>query len=246
MKKIVILSLCAAICVSAKAQSDTETAEPGKNIIKLNLPALALKNFSVQYERAVGKRISIAATMRYMPTGSVPLKSLIVDLADDAETERQLDNLNVGNFAVIPEIRFYLGKKGVFRGFYLGPFASIATYNTDLLYEFDDAGKTKTIPLSGNVSSFTGGLMIGAQWKLSKRLFLDWWILGPNYGTSSGDISGQQKLSDSEQQSLSNQLDGLDVPLTKFTYVVNDNGATVNFKGPWAGVRAGICIGINF
>jgi hypothetical protein len=181
-----------------------------------------------------------------MAEGKVPLKSTFVKLADDPDTERQLNNLNVGNMAVMPEVRFYLGKKGVFRGFYLGPFASIARYSADLLYEYDDAGSIKTIPLSGDVNSFTGGLMIGAQWKLSKRVYLDWWILGANYGTSKGDISGQQKLSASEQQSLRDELDELDVPLTKFTYVVNESGATVNFKGPWAGVRSGICIGINF
>lgn len=246
MKKIIFVSLLLATGNHIYAQSGSDVNQNGKNIIKLNLPALALKNFSVQYERAVGGKISVAATFRYMPDGKLPLKRIFVKLADDPETERQLNTMNVGNMAVMPELRFYVGKKGVFRGFYLGPFASIARYNADLLYEYDDAGTTKTIPLAGNVNSFTGGLMIGAQWKLNKILFLDWWILGANYGTSKGDITGQQKLSTSEQQSLRDGFDELDVPLTKFTYVVNDNGATVNFKGPWAGVRAGICIGINF
>jgi hypothetical protein len=246
MKKFLFVSLMLAAGNCLYAQSESDVSEPGKNIIKLNLPALALKNFSVQYERAIAKKISVAATFRYMAEGKVPLKSTFVKLADDPDTERQLNNLNVGNMAVMPEVRFYLGKKGVFRGFYLGPFASIARYSADLLYEYDDAGSIKTMPLSGDVNSFTGGLMIGAQWKLSKRVYLDWWILGANYGTSKGDISGQQKLSASEQQSLRDELDELDVPLTKFTYVVNESGATVNFKGPWAGVRSGICIGINF
>ncbi len=246
MKKNVLVSAFLVACTCANAQSYSDSVGSRKNILKVNLPALALKNFSVQYERAVAKKISVAATVRYMPDGAIPLKSTFIKLADDPATERQLNNLNVGNFAVMPELRFYLGKKGVFRGFYLGPFASIAKYNADLLFEYDDAGITKTIPLSGDVNSLTGGLMIGAQWKLSKVIFLDWWILGANYGTSKGDITGQQKLSTSEQQSLRDELDGLEVTLTKFTYVVNDNGATVNFKGPWAGVRAGICIGINF
>lgn len=228
------------------SQSENNRDESGKNILKMNLPALALKNFSVQYERAVSPKVSVAATFRYMPDGKVPLQSSIAKWADDPETERQLDNLNVGNIAVMPELRFYLGKRGVFRGFYLGPFASIARYNADLLYEYDDAGITKTIPLKGDVNSITGGLMLGAQWKLSKSIFLDWWILGANYGSSKGDINGQQKLSDSEQRSLRNGLDEIDIPLTKFTYIVNENGATVNFNGPWAGVRAGLCLGINF
>ncbi len=216
------------------------------NIIKLNLPALAFKTISVQYERAIAKKMTVAGTFRYMPEGSIPFKSSVIKLADDPDFERQLNNLEIGNMAFIPEVRFYVGKKGAFHGFYLAPFASIARYSTKLLFEFDDNGTTETIPLSGDVNAFTGGLMLGAQWKLGKAVYLDWWILGPNYGKSKGDITGKKSLSASEQQALRDELAGLDIPLTEFTYNVNANGATVNFDGPWAGVRSGICIGINF
>ena len=247
MKKLILLLFVLNFSFSVYAQDDNDEANIAKkNIIKLNLPALAFKNISVQYERAVAKKVSVAATMRYMPDGSIPFKSSIIKLADDPETERQLNNLKVGNFAVMPELRYYVGRKGAFHGFYVGPFASIARYNTSLLFEYDDALLTKTIPLKGNVNTFTGGLMLGAQWKLGKNIFLDWWILGANYGTSKGDIAGKKTLTPTEQQSLRNELANLDIPLTKFTYVVDGNGATVNFKGPWAGVRSGICIGFNF
>ena len=249
MKKLLLFMFLLNSC-SLFAQEiidvEDEEATDGKNVIKLNLPALAFKNITVQYERQIAKKITVAGTFRYMPKGSIPFKSSIIKMADDAEVERQLNNLEVGNFAVMPEVRFYLGKKGAFRGFYLAPFASIAKYDANLLLEYDDNGATKTIPLAGSVNSFTGGLMMGAQWKLSKALYLDWWIFGPNYGSSNGDISGQQKLSPSEQQSLRDELATLDIPLTKFTYTVDGNGATVSFKGPWAGVRSGLCIGFRF
>ncbi len=222
-----------------------ETAET-KNIIKVNLPALVFKNITVQYERQVARKITVAGTFRMMPKGSIPFKKTIIKLADDVETERQLNNLKIGNMAFMPEVRFYLGKKGAFRGFYLAPFASIAKYDANLLLEYDDNGETKTIPMAGSVNAFTGGLMLGAQWKLSKVLYLDWWILGPNYGRSNGDITGQGKLTASEQQSIRDELDDLDIPLTDFTYSVNDNGAAVKFKGPWAGMRSGICLGFRF
>ena len=247
MKKLILLLFVLNFSFSVYAQDDNDEANIAKkNIIKLNLPALAFKNISVQYERAVAKKVSVAATMRYMPDGSIPFKSSIIKLADDPETERQLNNLKVGNFAVMPELRYYVGRKGAFHGFYVGPFASIARYNTSLFFVYDDALLTKTIPLKGNVNTFTGGLMLGAQWKLGKNIFLDWWILGANYGSSKGDIAGKKTLTPTEQQSLRNELANLDIPLTKFTYVVDGNGATVNFKGPWAGVRSGICIGFNF
>jgi len=245
MKKMTVYLAFTAFSVSSFAQEGEEELEK-KNIIKLNLPALAFKNISIQYERAVGERIAVGGTFRLMPKSKLPFRGTVSDLADDAELDRQLANTEVGNFAIMPEMRYYVGKKGVFQGFYLGPFLNFSRYNASLLYEYDDLLTTKTIPLNGNVNTITGGLMFGAQWKLTNSLSLDWWILGPNYGVSRGDLTGKQTLNASEQQSLRNELEDLDIPLTKFTYQVDGNGAAIDFKGPWAGVRAGICVGINF
>jgi hypothetical protein len=237
MKRRSLLLIAIVYCSTLTAQ---------KNMVKLNLPALALKNISLQYERKVAKKVTIAGTFRYMPTGSIPLKSTFKDLADDPDTERQLDNLRVGNFAFMPEARFYLSRKGAFRGFYLGLYGNIARYNADIPLEYDDAGTTKTIPMSGHLTAITGGLMIGSQFKLGGPVYLDLWILGPGYGTSNGTLTGKQTMDASEQQSLRDELDDLDIPLTKFTYNVNGSGATIDFKGPWAGIRSGICIGFRF
>jgi hypothetical protein len=251
MKKIffLIFASIAASALMAQVDSSLQKPQPAalkKNMVKINLPALVLKNITIQYERAIARKVTVAGTVRFMPKGNIPLKSTFINLADDPDTERQLNNLHLGNIAFMPEVRYYFSKKGAFRGFYMGLFASIAKYNADLLYEYDDAGVPKTIPMSGAITGITGGLMIGAQFKLSKSLSLDWWILGPNYGSSNGKISGQQSMDASEQQSLKDDLKGLDIPLTKFTYEVNSNGATINFKGPWAGLRAGICVGYRF
>lgn len=244
MKTIPFALLFVLTATVATAQDDESSA--GKNIIKINVPALVFKNISVQYERQIGRRFTAAATARFMPKSKLPFRSTISDLADDAALDRQLANTEVSNMAIMPELRWYVGKHGAFRGFYLGAFANIGKFDADLRYEYDDAGTTKFIPLAGGVNTITGGLMLGAQWKLNKMLYLDWWILGPNYGTSKGDLTGRQNLTASEQQSLRNELADLDIPLTDFTYRVDGNGATIDFKGPWAGVRAGICIGINF
>ncbi len=88
--------------------------------------------------------------------------------------------------------------------------------------------------------------MLGSQWKLKKYLYLDWWILGPHYGASKGSIVGKQSLSPSEQSSLKTELDQIDIPILKTTNTVDANGATVFFKGPWGGVRGGLCLGFRF
>lgn len=240
---LTLLTLFFATTLSAQ---DANFLASGKNVLKLNIAALALKNVSGQYERVVGNKVSIAATVRYMPTGSLPLKKLLVRMADNAEAERQMNNLKIGNWAVIPELRFYLSKQGAPNGFYVAPFVSIARYNATLMFEYDDAATIKTIPMTGDVSTVTGGVMIGAQWKLTRGLYLDWWMAGPNYGTSDGELIGSRKLDARDQQLVREGLSELDPPITKFTYIVDENGATVRFKGPWAGIRSGLCIGINF
>jgi len=246
MRKLFILLVAAFSCTTLLAQNEKKESAAAKNMVKLNLTALALKNFSLQYERAVAKKVTVAGTFRYMPTGSIPFKSSFITIADDPDTERQLNNLKVGNIAFMPEVRFYFSKKGAYRGFYLGLFGNLARYNAEVPFEYDDAGITKTIPMSGNITTITGGLMIGSQFRLGGPVYLDWWILGPNYGTSSGNLSGKKSMSPSEQQSLRDELTDVDIPMTKFTYTVDANGAAMDIKGPWAGIRAGINIGFRF
>jgi len=244
MKKM-ILPILLLTCVSGAIAQQKDEAEQ-KNIVKINLFALALKNISIQYERAVGKKISIAGLIRLMPKGSIPFKSAIKNAVDDPDTEKQVENTRVGNFAFTPEVRYYVGRKGALHGFYIAGFTTIANYTAELPYQYTDAGTTKTIPMSGNVTTFTGGIMFGSQWKLGKRVNLDLWIIGPNYGTSNGKLSGQKALTPSEQSSLRSEFDDLDIPFTKTSYDVNANGATLFIKGPWAGIRSGLCVGFAF
>lgn len=250
-----LLSVLILFALTTNAQqTDTlknNTETPGENLVKINLTALPLKNFSFQYERAISKKISAVIGLRFMKKGGLPLKSLFKDAIDDDELWNDINLVKTGNFAITPEVRFYMGQ-GVFRGFYLAPFVRYAKYTANLPFEYEyDHPVTGSIKekiiLDGKINTFTGGLLIGAQWKLSKLVYLDWWILGPHYGTSKGDIAGNKNLSPEEQEALRDQLkDFEDLPLVNTTSTVNDKGATVHFKGPWAGVRAGINLGFRF
>ena len=247
MRKSLCLLLLFSLCTASLfAQDDEDETTPSKSVVKLNLFALALKNVTLQYERAVARKVTVAGTFRLMPKGSIPLKNTFINLADDPDTERQINNLKIGNFAFMPEVRYYFSKKGAFRGFYLGLFANIDSYSATVPIEYDNGIDVEMIPMSGKLTGITGGLMIGAQFKLSNKIYLDWWILGPNYGTSKGTLSGKKNMDAIEQEDLRKELASLDIPLTKFTYNVNSTGATMNFKGPWGGIRSGLCIGFRF
>nr|WP_068892752.1 DUF3575 domain-containing protein [Pedobacter panaciterrae] len=246
---MIILSVLAISTVHAQGSNYDDSDE--KNLVKWNVGALLLKNFSFQYERALTQKISGAIGIRFSPKAKVPFSSALKNAIDDEETWGSIKNFKTGNFAITPEVRFYLGKD-VFRGFYVAPFIRFANYTAAVPYSFDvedgeGNSRTEVIQLDGKVNSFTGGVLFGAQWKVAKRFAIDWWILGPNYGTSNGNIAGNKALNQQEQDALRETLMDLeDLPIVKTKSSVDANGARVDFNGPWAGLRAGISIGFRF
>ena len=240
------------LSLAQTVQSSTYDDEEQRNIVKLNVAAFALKTFSVQYERALGRKTSLALGFRATPKSHLPFKSTIESIIDDEETWRNVRNLETGSFAITPEFRYYLGKQDR-RGFYLAPFVRYSHYEAEMPFIYDITDPTTNtvlaqdvMPLAGSMNTYTAGIMIGSQWRLSKQFYLDWWILGPNFGASKGKIDGTKNLSAYEQQDLREQLSDLDIPLTDYSYEVTDTGAKMDFDGGWAGVRAGLCIGFRF
>ncbi len=117
--------------------------------------------------------------------------------------------------------------------------------------EYSNGAFDKTGIFNGNISTVTGGLLLGAQWKPGKSVYLDWWIIGPNYGNAKGDLNLVTALSPIEQTNLSSQIDDLvaNAPFDKLedAYSVNGNGAIIKAKGPWAGLRGlGFNLGFMF
>lgn len=247
-------------CLQLTAQDQpegTETKEPAEkntmpmNMIKVNLTSLPLKQYALQYERVLSRKFSFALGVRVMPESTLPFKQAILDaVGDDPDTRDVLETFQMSNLAITPEFRFYLSKRGYGRGFYLAPFYRYANYKTSQLeFDYDDGGGgTETINMTGKLTSHTGGLLLGAQWPLGKRLVLDWWILGPHYGTGNGLFNGisSQTMTPAEQDDLRTELEDLDIPLTNKKVVVTANGASLELDGPWGGIRAGFSLGIRF
>ncbi|HOZ70427.1 MAG TPA: DUF3575 domain-containing protein [Chitinophagaceae bacterium] len=247
-------------CLQLTAQDQpegTETKEPAEkntipmNMIKVNLTSLPLKQYALQYERVLSRKFSFALGVRVMPESTLPFKQAILDaVGDDPDTRDVLETFQMSNLAITPEFRFYLSKRGYGRGFYLAPFYRYASYKTSQLeFDYDDGGGgTETINMTGKLTSHTGGLLLGAQWPLGKRLVLDWWILGPHYGTGNGLFNGisSQTMTPAEQDDLRTELEDLDIPLTNKKVVVTANGASLELDGPWGGIRAGFSLGIRF
>lgn len=248
MKKIYLtLSIIFMVIFAVQAADLTDSSKVikgHKNLIKINLPTLALRTYALEYERAITKKTALSFGYRYMPKGEVPMKDKVIDLIGDPEIEKQLNNFQFGNTAFTPQIKFYFGKD-VFKGFYLAPFARIAKYNAEGLFQFDFNGTPQDMPLKGEINTLTGGLEMGLQFRLGKYIHLNF-NFGPQYGTSKGDFKGTKNLSPQEQQALRDELENLEIPFTDKTVSVDANGANVKLDGPWAGIKAGIMLGIRF
>ncbi len=227
------------------------------NIIKINVPALFFKNFSLQYEKAIDKKHSFALAIRYRPESSIPFQKAISDLFTD--TTIRLDLAKLGNIGITPEYRFYLGKKGVLESFYLGPFLSYNYYSGDAPINYwaynsqTNQFTAKVAVFKGHINTFTAGLQVGAQWKLSDKFSLDWWIVGLNYGVNSGDFKYRGTLTVDEQVTLNEvKLRPMKELLSSVVKIdlyepANANGAAFKTSGQWFGIRAmGVNVGYRF
>ena len=174
--------------------------------------SLAVKNIALQYERAIGKKTSLALGVRVQPYGTIPFKSTIEDAMDDPDVN--VGDIKIGNFALTPEFRYYLGKAAL-KGFYIAPYARYARFKMQTPVSYTSGVTTKTALLTGTISSFSGGLLMGSQFRISNSIVLDWWILGGHYGSSNGNLTFSTSLSSTEQDDLRTTLDDIDIPFLK-------------------------------
>jgi hypothetical protein len=227
-------------------------AQPGdKNVIKVNLSSLVVKNFHFIYERTITNHFSVSLGYRYMPNGEVPLKSQLEKAIDDPNIN--ISSFRMGNSAFTPEVRLYLGK-GRMNGFYIAPYARFATFDVTVPVQYQNSSfpsQNREALFSGKVKSTSGGLMFGVQRNLLKFLKLDIWMIGGHYGTCDGTLNATNinpPMDASERADLDNELSNLDVePFKASGQSTSATSAFVTVSGPWVGVRImGITVGLKF
>ena len=230
----------------------------GNNIIKGNLTSFALKNYHLSYERSLNHFMSVSASYRYMPKGSLPLQSIAKKYIDNPAIN--FDLFQMGNNALTFESRFYLGLQKM-SGFYIAPYARFAnfdlavpvayTYNPDAAVGSVIGSNpiTKIADINGTIKSTSYGAYIGLQKQLLTKLVLDIWFIGGHYGSSNGSLNfvAPEKLPSQAVTALQQALDDTKVNPFELKSKVTQNGATADMKGPWAGIRGlGISLGLRF
>lgn len=219
-------------------------AQEKPNLIKLNLLPLAVGNVAIEYERPIQERISLNGTLSWWPTSGLPLKSLWDSAIEDEYNI--LGNARLGAFSLAPEVRFYLGRKGAPRGFYLAPFLKYSNYRLSTTITVDQPEYQRSVTLSGALNAFTVGAAIGSQWRLSEAIYLDWRIIGPNYGFNNGQFDGKTPLNANEQKEIQKQLDDFDIEVLKLKKEVNADGVSIRTTGPFGGFRTALSVGYRF
>ncbi len=231
----------------------------GNNILKGSVTSFALKNYHISYERSLNHFMSLSASYRYMPKGSLPLQSIAKKYIDNSAIN--FDLFQMGNNALTLEGRFYLGLQKM-SGFYIAPYARIANFDLAVPVEYtytpdNTVGSfinpggpiTKTADLNGTIKSTSYGAYIGIQKQLLTKLVLDIWLIGGHYGNSNGNLKfvAPEKLPTQAVTSLQKTLDDTKMNPFELKTKVDQNGATADMKGPWAGIRGlGISLGLRF
>jgi hypothetical protein len=221
-----------------------------KNIIKVNLTSLTIKNFHFIYERSITKHFSISLGYRFMPKGEVPFESQLKKAIDDPDIN--IPSVKMGNSAITPELRFYIGK-GRMNGFYFAPYARFATFDVTVPVKYQNTSNPSQdleALFSGKVTSTSGGLMMGIQRTIFKVLKLDIWIIGGHYGSCDGTLNATNinpPMDATERADLDNELKTLDVKPFKATgQTTSATSAVATVSGPWAGIRSGLTLGLRF
>jgi hypothetical protein len=251
--RTVVLSalLTAGTSVFAQEKMAESITPLGKTIIKVNLTSLVFKNASLQIERVTSPKTSFALGVSYMPETGLPFaSSLSEQFGDNADAQRAIETTRLRSFTITPEYRFYLSGHAP-TGFYIAPFARYQNLYFQQEYSFTaSSGKVHNPVIGGTINNIGGGILLGTQFKLGSKVTLDWWIAGPIYGTSSGNLSGTDDMSDlsaEDRANLEGDIEGVDIPLTKIDATVGNNRIDVKLDGPYAGLRAfGLALGIRF
>ena len=208
-------------------------AQNKSSVVKINLGSLIVKNFSLQYERAVGPKTSLALGLRFQPNGNLPFQSTVKDWVNDPDI--QVGQIKTGNFALTPEFRYYF--KQSLKGLYIAPYFRYASYRMDAPVNYTGLVTTKTAFFTGDIYSYSGGVLFGNQFRLSDNFILDLYIIGAHIGASSGELNFTANLTAQEQADIRSTLDNIDIPFFKIEHEINSNGGRITSKGAWAGFR---------
>lgn len=180
----------------------------GGNIIKIKLDGILNSKYGLGYERVLNRKVTFGIDGLYqLPTKSTSFSEdfgLSYDLLSDNLADQQGGITNIfvpanygftgsetSRFYVMPEVRYYF--KEAPRGLYAGLYFKYRSldYTNNLQYQDDFITGPDTewnFDFNFKMNTMTGGLALGMQTFLLKRVSLDLVFFGIQYGSNIGSI----------------------------------------------------------
>lgn len=225
-----------------------------RNGIKVNLFSLLVNNYSVSFERIISRKMSIQIGYRYQPYKYLmenPIGRFLTKKG--AAIDLRYYNFQTSNNALSSDFRVYTGKKYGAQGFYFGLYGRYASFDADNIdYNYITKNDDEyLVPLVSNFNGFGGGIVMGRQWLIKKRISIDY-SFGFHYGKLNGSLVSNKDLSgltNQEKNELQANIEELFIIVNKnylSTITVDNSGVTGKISGPFLGIRSGLSIGIVF
>lgn len=176
------------------------------NVIKLNIPAILVKTFGVQYEYKLSNRASAAIGIIFRPKSSFSLYKLMADSAASfgigAETAQMYRTAKMSTFMLTPEFRYYFKKRAP-KGLYLAPFIRFKRESNSFNYFFQETSQVPSITKSATCiirdNTLGAGILFGYHLVSKKKFTIDFWLAGPWYGFTGNKVSSQFNTSNLNQ-----------------------------------------------
>ncbi len=230
----------------AKAPEATPTSltpviSDRRNIVKLNLPNLFFGNITLNYERILSARNSVALNV-----GFIRPQKPIGFINDAFNTDESISAPEFSGITATGEYRFYGKNKGAGRGFYFAPYARYAnhklTFNTDIQDNFTN--------VATQLSAVGLGGQIGMQWLVKDRVVIDWGILGlaAQWYTSKTTYTsplGEEINFEEIKADLIAEID--DSPISnKLEFTTTENSLEAKLPFLFGGARTYLSVGYKF
>ena len=156
MKKISsFLLVTLFLSVTAFAQERSNDALP-QNGIKLNVSSLMFSHLAFQYERVIGRKMTVCMGLRIRPNMKFGNSNTFQNQNTNANDVLFTD-VRYGSLAFTPEFRYYF--KEAMRGFYVAPYLRYRNTPFEIGFQYrDDNGYLQRHQFSGNINAFIGSV----------------------------------------------------------------------------------------
>jgi uncharacterized protein DUF3575 len=224
------------------------------NGIKINVYSLFINNYSVSFERLIGRKISVQLGYRYQPYNYLmenPFGRFLTKKG--APIDYAYYNFKTSNNTFTLDFKFYTGKKPGMQGLWFGAFGRYAMFdadNTDFNYITESDVEYK-VPLVSNFHAWGGGIIAGRQWIIKKLITVEY-TLGFQLCEFGGSVISHKDLSGlTAQQKGEVKADISDLFFINdksyiSNLIVDDKGVNGQITGPFLGIRSALTVGIIF